>query len=176
MREGVDVVDRETEALGAALLARHDLDVGRVQAEHLGEHGRERLVRSPVLGRHCNADLERVAVATGDLRASCARLGVNVQLDGAIVVHRVQLRMHEGDTVVPAYAGQMPAERYPDVDQHPKFPDIERSIIESWQNEHKFERSVDQRPEDDEFVTRLRNAVRMLGTARSVHAGAHPID
>src|SRR3981189_3325265 len=40
----------------------------------------------------------------------------------------------------------MPSERYPDVDQHPKFPDIERSIIATWQKEHTFERSVEQRP------------------------------
>ena len=46
----------------------------------------------------------------------------------------------------------MPSERYPDVDQHPKFPDIERSIIETWQKEHTFERSVSQRPSEDEFV------------------------
>src|SRR5437762_222081 len=46
----------------------------------------------------------------------------------------------------------MPSERYPDVDQHPKFPDIERSIIETWQRERTFERSVEQRPQTDEFV------------------------
>src|SRR3954463_3395693 len=46
----------------------------------------------------------------------------------------------------------MPSERYPDVEQHPKFPDIERSIIEAWAQEHTFERSVEQRPADDEFV------------------------
>jgi isoleucyl-tRNA synthetase len=46
----------------------------------------------------------------------------------------------------------MPSERYPDVDQHPKFPDIERSIIATWQEERTFERSVEQRPADDEFV------------------------
>src|SRR6266853_837372 len=46
----------------------------------------------------------------------------------------------------------MPAERYPDVDQHPKFPDIERSVIDTWQKEHTFEHSVEQRPHDDEFV------------------------
>src|SRR5947199_7440031 len=46
----------------------------------------------------------------------------------------------------------MPAERYPDVDQHPKFPDIERSIIETWQRNRTFERSVEQRPLDDDFV------------------------
>jgi isoleucyl-tRNA synthetase len=46
----------------------------------------------------------------------------------------------------------MPSERYPDVDRHPKFPDIERSIIEIWQREHTFERSVDQRQPSDEFV------------------------
>src|SRR5438067_8757812 len=46
----------------------------------------------------------------------------------------------------------MPSERYPDVDQHPKFPDIERSIIETWQRNRTFERSVEQRPLDDDFV------------------------
>src|SRR3954467_14278882 len=46
----------------------------------------------------------------------------------------------------------MPSERYPDVDQHPKFPDIERSIIETWERDHTFERSVEQRPATDEFV------------------------
>src|SRR5687767_8584763 len=40
----------------------------------------------------------------------------------------------------------MPSERYPDVDQHPKFPDIERSIIETWLKDRTFERSVEQRP------------------------------
>src|SRR3954453_10496660 len=46
----------------------------------------------------------------------------------------------------------MPSERYPDVDQHPKFPDIERSIIETWTAERTFEQSVEQGPADDEFV------------------------
>jgi len=46
----------------------------------------------------------------------------------------------------------MPSERYPDVEQHPKFPDIERSIIEAWERDKTFERSIDQRPADDEFV------------------------
>src|SRR4051795_4034489 len=46
----------------------------------------------------------------------------------------------------------MPSERYPDVEQHPKFPDIERSIIEAGAQEHTFERSVEQRPADDEYV------------------------
>src|SRR3954449_12379870 len=46
----------------------------------------------------------------------------------------------------------MPSERYPDVDRHPKFPDIERSIIETWERDHTFERSVEQRPASDEFV------------------------
>src|SRR3954470_21667212 len=46
----------------------------------------------------------------------------------------------------------MPSERYPDVDRHPKFPDIERSIIEVWQRDQTFERSVAQRPATDEFV------------------------
>src|SRR3954471_7886134 len=46
----------------------------------------------------------------------------------------------------------MPSERYPDVDRHPKFPDIERSIIETWQRDGTFERSVEQRPLTDEFV------------------------
>src|SRR3954447_12868041 len=46
----------------------------------------------------------------------------------------------------------MPSERYPDVDQHPKFPDIERSIIEACKAEHTFKQSVESRPADDEFV------------------------
>jgi isoleucyl-tRNA synthetase len=41
--------------------------------------------------------------------------------------------------------------RYPDVDQHPKFPDIERSIIASWREQRTFERSVEART-GDEFV------------------------
>ncbi|HEY2814106.1 MAG TPA: isoleucine--tRNA ligase, partial [Acidimicrobiales bacterium] len=42
--------------------------------------------------------------------------------------------------------------RYPDVDQHPSFPELERSIIDRWQETDVFARSVDQRPPDDEFV------------------------
>src|SRR4051794_7963191 len=55
-------------------------------------------------------------------------------------------RIHELFNLVPEYAGRMPSERYPDVDQHPKFPDIERSIIETWQTDRTFERSIEQRP------------------------------
>src|SRR3954453_18644479 len=46
----------------------------------------------------------------------------------------------------------MPSERYPDVEQQPRFPDLERSIIATWEQEKTFERSVDQRPASDEFV------------------------
>src|SRR4051794_1981810 len=46
----------------------------------------------------------------------------------------------------------MPSERYPDVEQQPRFPDLERSIIATWEQEKTFEQSVDQRPASDEFV------------------------
>ena len=45
-----------------------------------------------------------------------------------------------------------PSERYPDVEQHPSFPQLERSVIERWQHEDTFAKSVDQRSPDDEFV------------------------
>jgi isoleucyl-tRNA synthetase len=45
-----------------------------------------------------------------------------------------------------------PIERYPDVEQHPSFPELERSIIERWQEEETFAKSVRQRSPDDEFV------------------------
>src|SRR5437762_2866845 len=51
-----------------------------------------------------------------------------------------------------AYADLMPAERYPDVEQQPNFPDLERSIIGEWEQGKTFERSVDERPSSDEFV------------------------
>src|SRR3954453_20550225 len=88
----------------------------------------------------------------GDLCATGPRLCMEVELHGAVIVHRVQRGMHGRTNVVPAYAGRMPSERYPDVDQHPKFPDVERSIIETWRAERTFERSVEQRPLDDEYV------------------------
>src|SRR4051794_15774353 len=44
------------------------------------------------------------------------------------------------------------ADRYPDVEQHPSFPAIERTIIDRWQSERTFERSVDLRGQDDEYV------------------------
>lgn len=40
---------------------------------------------------------------------------------------------------------------YPSVDK-PNFPAIEASILERWETNDTFERSVDQRPADDEFV------------------------
>src|SRR5947209_20469786 len=45
-----------------------------------------------------------------------------------------------------------PAERYPDVEQHPSFPELERSIIERWRQDGTFAKSVEQRPRGDEFV------------------------
>ncbi len=44
------------------------------------------------------------------------------------------------------------ASPYPDVDQKPKFVEAEREIIEAWRAQRTFERSVEQRPRDDEFV------------------------
>src|SRR5438309_1321558 len=44
-------------------------------------------------------------------------------------------------------------ERYPDVEKQPRFPDIERSIIEAWRAERTFERSVERHPRGEgEFV------------------------
>jgi isoleucyl-tRNA synthetase len=41
---------------------------------------------------------------------------------------------------------------YPDVDPHPSFPALERQMIERWDAEKTFERSVEQRTDADEFV------------------------
>ena len=41
---------------------------------------------------------------------------------------------------------------YPDVDAHPSFPQLEREIIERWEAEKTFERSIEQRDGADEFV------------------------
>src|SRR4051812_11652109 len=46
----------------------------------------------------------------------------------------------------------MPPERYPEVEQQPKLPVVEREITERWRRDRTFERSVDQRPPGDEFV------------------------
>jgi isoleucyl-tRNA synthetase len=45
-----------------------------------------------------------------------------------------------------------PSERYPDVEQHPSFPQLERSVIERWQHDDTFATSVRQRSSDDGFV------------------------
>ncbi len=41
---------------------------------------------------------------------------------------------------------------YPDVDPNPSFPDLEKEILSFWQKERIFERSVDVRAKDNEFV------------------------
>ncbi len=46
----------------------------------------------------------------------------------------------------------MPDEPYPEVDQQPKLPELERAVIESWETEDTFRRSVESRPVDREFV------------------------
>src|SRR3982750_4634613 len=46
----------------------------------------------------------------------------------------------------------MPPERYPEVEQQPKLPVVEREITERWRRDGTFERSVAQRPPGDEFV------------------------
>ena len=43
-------------------------------------------------------------------------------------------------------------ERYPEVEQHPKLPAVERSVIERWRHERTFERSIEQRSPSNEFV------------------------
>jgi isoleucyl-tRNA synthetase len=45
-----------------------------------------------------------------------------------------------------------PRPKYPDVPASPRFPRIESDILESWEAEDTFRRSVEQRPADDEFV------------------------
>src|SRR4051795_1970158 len=46
----------------------------------------------------------------------------------------------------------MPSERYPEVEQQPKLPVVEREITERWRRDGTFERSVAQRSAEDEFV------------------------
>ncbi len=41
---------------------------------------------------------------------------------------------------------------YPDVDPHPSFPALERSVIERWDAEKTFQRSIEQRAGAEEFV------------------------
>jgi isoleucyl-tRNA synthetase len=41
---------------------------------------------------------------------------------------------------------------YPDVEQQPSFPALERAVIERWDAEKTFERSIEQRADADEFV------------------------
>ena len=41
---------------------------------------------------------------------------------------------------------------YPDVEQSPDLPALERAVIERWQADHTFQRSIDERSPDDEFV------------------------
>src|SRR5258706_5095157 len=46
-----------------------------------------------------------------------------------------------------------PPERpYPDVDAKPDFAAIERAVLASWEAAETFRGSVEQRPEDDEYV------------------------
>ncbi|MEY2438501.1 MAG: isoleucyl-tRNA synthetase, partial [Acidimicrobiaceae bacterium] len=44
------------------------------------------------------------------------------------------------------------SERYPEVEQQPKLPEVERGIIERWRQDRTFERSVEQRSPENEFV------------------------
>ncbi|MDE0803471.1 MAG: isoleucine--tRNA ligase [Acidimicrobiales bacterium] len=41
---------------------------------------------------------------------------------------------------------------YPDVEPNPSFPDLERAVIQRWEADKTFERSVDQRAGAEEFV------------------------
>jgi isoleucyl-tRNA synthetase len=41
---------------------------------------------------------------------------------------------------------------YPDVEARPRFPDIEGAVIARWQQDRTFERSVEERPVDAEYV------------------------
>jgi isoleucyl-tRNA synthetase len=54
---------------------------------------------------------------------------------------------------MPANDGRTDAgHRYPDVDAHPSFPELEKEIIQRWEAEKTFERSVEQRDGAEEFV------------------------
>jgi isoleucyl-tRNA synthetase len=60
-----------------------------------------------------------------------------------------------GPLLVPPYLGGMPEgsdSPYPDVPASPRFPRIEEEILKAWVKEDTFRRSVDSRPQDDEFV------------------------
>src|SRR5215212_9319964 len=48
-------------------------------------------------------------------------------------------------------AAQSP-DRYPEVEPSPSFPSIERAIVELWDTEQTFERSVAARADGPEFV------------------------
>src|SRR5216684_4052774 len=41
---------------------------------------------------------------------------------------------------------------YPDVNPRPNFPDVELEILSTWQRENIFERSIQRRAHDKEFV------------------------
>ena len=45
-----------------------------------------------------------------------------------------------------------PRPKYPDVPASPRFPKIETEILQAWEDEDTFRRSVEQRPSTDEFV------------------------
>ncbi|MEZ5238219.1 MAG: class I tRNA ligase family protein [Microthrixaceae bacterium] len=45
-----------------------------------------------------------------------------------------------------------PEKPYPEVPTRADFPAIERALLHRWDEQNTFERSVEQRPEDDEFV------------------------
>ena len=53
---------------------------------------------------------------------------------------------------MPANDGRLGSGRYPDVDAHPSFPELEKEIVQRWEAEKTFERSIDQREGGDEFV------------------------
>jgi isoleucyl-tRNA synthetase len=44
------------------------------------------------------------------------------------------------------------APRYPEVEPSPRFPELERAVIDRWRAERTFEESVERRPPGDEFV------------------------
>jgi isoleucyl-tRNA synthetase len=53
---------------------------------------------------------------------------------------------------MPANDGRTEVGPYPDVPTHPSFPELEKAVIQRWEAEKTFERSVEQRDGADEFV------------------------
>ena len=149
----VEVEPADTEALDTRLLTRDQLHGAALHAERLGEYRARGVVRTIVDGWRRDSNLEGIAVASDDGAAPRARLHVHMEHDGIVddiveIGHTCHYASRDPEGR-PVLYGAMP---FRPVTSDFDLVALERRLLERWQDEDVFARSLRRREGGPEWV------------------------